>query len=199
MASTREAIERQPVEEGGRRAAGLGGRHVVPVGGQDVARARAYCRGGVAQGAVFCLGRSERKRMRGGAGRAPDPGHDIRGIGFAVRSSMRLRLSIRTPRTRGKLAAGDDHVVAMNNRRTPRSAEQAQDILRIASGDQDRLARVVADKAAPDLGRAGIADQDAIAAREITLDPRHAGGQQALAIRDGLCCSGIDMQGTAWL
>ena len=42
-------------------------------------------------------------------------------------------------------------------------------------------------------------DFKAIAAREITLDPRHAGGQQALAIRDSLCCSGIDMQGTAWL
>jgi hypothetical protein len=52
----------------------------------------------------------------------------------------------------------EDHVVAMNNRRTPRSAEQAQDILRIASGNQERLARVIADKAAPDLGRAGITD-----------------------------------------
>ncbi len=70
------AIERQPVEEGGRRAAGLGGRHVVPVGGQDVSRARAYCRGGVAQGKVLCIGRSERKRMGGLAGRAPDAGHD---------------------------------------------------------------------------------------------------------------------------
>src|ERR1700730_6627566 len=116
-----------------------------------------------------------------------------------LRSSMRLRLSIRSPRRCGKLAAGDDHVVAMNNRRAPRSAEQAQDILRIASGDQDRLARVIADKTAPDLGRAGIPDQDAIAAGEITLDSRHAGGQQALAIRDCHCCSGIDMQGAARL
>ena len=84
MASTREPIESQPVEEGGRRAAGLGGRRVVHVGGQDVALARAYCRGGVAQGAVLCLARSKRKRMRGGAGRAPDVRHDLRGIGLAM-------------------------------------------------------------------------------------------------------------------
>ena len=94
------------------------------VGSQDVCRARAYCRGGMAQRPVLCLGRSERKRMRGGAGRAPDVGHDLQGIGLAMPSSIVLRFSIGNPR-RSKMAAGDDHVVAMNNRRAPRSAEQA--------------------------------------------------------------------------
>jgi hypothetical protein len=48
-----------------------------------------------------------------------------------------------------------------------------------------RVHRVIGDEAAADLGAVGIADHDAVAARELALDRRDAGRQQALALASG--------------
>src|SRR5450631_2293188 len=94
-----------------------------------------------------------------------------------VASSTGLRFPMRLRLPSGNLVARKDHVVPVDDHRAPWRAEQIWNILRIAPGDQDRIARVIGDETAPDLGAAKIADQDAIAAGKVPLDPGHAGGQ----------------------
>ena len=71
-------IEREAIEKGAGRALRLGGRHVARIGGENICRSFTDAVGGVADRKVFRLCRSQRKRMRGGAGGAADPGHDRR-------------------------------------------------------------------------------------------------------------------------
>ena len=84
MASTRERSSASRSRKARVGAVRRGGRNVSRVGSQDVFLSRAYCHGGVPQGAVLCLGRSKRKRMRDFARGEPYRGHHTNGIGFVV-------------------------------------------------------------------------------------------------------------------
>src|ERR1700730_77385 len=103
-----------------------------------------------------------------------------------------LRISICHGLPCGNSVASENHIVPVDDYRTSGRAKQTRNILGIAPGDQDPLARVIGDKTAADFGSAKVADQDTIAAREIPFDPRHPGGQKAFAAGDRLCRSRID-------
>ena len=96
------------------------------------------------------------------------------------------------PAPSAKLDSAQDHVVAMNHFRPARIAQYRLDFRTVAATDPFGIGGVESDQPTPDLLTLGAHDADSIAALERTLDPGHAGRQQAFAGAQSARRSGVD-------
>src|SRR5215813_7803040 len=89
--------------------------------------------------------------------------------------------------------SAENHVVAMDQRGAPLIAQNGGDLAGLFADDTHRIGPGVGAEAAANLAPAGITDGDGVAALENAIDPRHSGGQQALARQQGFDGAGVDV------
>src|SRR3954447_14647593 len=100
------------------------------------------------------------------------------------------------PGTHRNLRLKKHEVVAMDQLVAAAPAEEGFDLLRPPPGEAAGLGGVVGDEALGDGAAVGGADQDGVAAAELSLDQGDAGGQQGRAALEGAEGAAVDGEGT---
>src|SRR3954452_8186275 len=100
------------------------------------------------------------------------------------------------PGTHRNLRLKEHEVVAMDQLVAAAPAEEGLDLLRPPPGEAAGLGGAVGDEALGDRSAVRGADQDGVAAAELSLDQGDAGGQQGRAALEGAERAGVDREGT---
>src|SRR4029077_18912516 len=91
-----------------------------------------------------------------------------------------------------------DHIVPVDQFRVATVAENGFDFTALPPEQAPRLVIVIGDEATPKLSPLAILDDDRIAPIETALEPRHPGGQEALARAKRVPGALVDEQRALW-